>query len=317
MNKEREYWLNIWARGVSFAKNGQEKRDNDYSIISIKKNIELIDKDLIKDKAWVNAIHQALSSEVPSLAFEYWSEEGWLKHAIPEIDALWGKTQPEQYHPEIDTGIHAMMVIDRAVQDKTSIEARWAALVHDFGKSLTKDELLPSHHGHEKAGVPLVEEKIKLWDLNPELGKLLLKVTEYHGIIHNLQDLKALSILNLIDSLEIKNNKKMLSDFCEAVNSDDRGRKFFFNTEPRNTKMLIKMVTELEKITDTTFANSNDEHWNSLIEKRKKVPNFSEEWINESAKQKFYKQREAQNIYDMIDDIKKEFYPETKLKAKM
>ena len=50
MNKEREYWLNIWARGVSFAKNGQEKSDNDYSIISIKKNIELIDKDLIKDK---------------------------------------------------------------------------------------------------------------------------------------------------------------------------------------------------------------------------------------------------------------------------
>lgn len=317
MKNEREYWLSIWAKGVYLARNGTERDSEDYGIVANKSHKELHDKSLISDRAWVNAINEALLSPVPSLAFELWKEEGWLYHAIPEIDKLWGRAQPELHHPEIDTGIHVMMVIDRAAVDGASINARWAALVHDFGKSVTPEDMLPAHHGHELAGVPLVKEKIKIWNIKPDLAKLLLNVTAYHGVVHNLEKLKPLTIIELIDKIGLKNNPQLVTDFCAAVNADDRGRKNFFHSEPRNVKLLSLLVTSLENLTEDSFVQKNEEEWQMKISHMRSMPNFSETWFSEDARRKFEKQKKSKNTYDMINDIKTSFKENTSLTSSL
>lgn len=247
----RNEWKKVWHEGVYLAKNGVERTGEDYYIPE-SKSIPLDNTD-INDKEWVACVRSALLSTVPSLAFEHWRKEGWLAHALPEINKTWGMNQPEAHHPEIDTGIHIMMVIDRAAADNTTELARWAALAHDFAKHSTyKIDLsgeFPrySYHGHEKAGVPFVEKRFTDWGLPTEILNLSKYVTEFHGMVHTLENLKPTTILNIIKSSELDTNPQYLEAFCQAVACDDRGRKGMFNNTARGTELLYYITNNLIK----------------------------------------------------------------------
>lgn len=247
----RNEWKKVWHDGLFLAKNGIEKSGDDYYIPE-SKQVPLGDTD-INDKEWVACLRASLLANVPSLAFEHWRKEGWLAHALPEIDKTWGMNQPKEHHPEIDTGIHIMMVIDRAAADNTGELARWAALAHDFAKHSTyKIDLsgeFPrySYHGHEKAGVPFVEKRFTDWGLSTEILNLSKYVTEFHGMVHTLEKLKPTTILNIIKSSELDTNPKYLEAFCQAVACDDKGRKGMFNNPARGTELLYFITNRLIK----------------------------------------------------------------------
>src|SRR5690606_13537656 len=107
---------------------------------------------LVPERVW-QELSRGLMETRPSRMFEVLRDCGALQRILPELDALWGVPQPEQHHPEIDTGVHVMMVVDYAADQQYSLSVRCAALLNDLGKGLTPPELWPRHHGHEARSV--------------------------------------------------------------------------------------------------------------------------------------------------------------------
>lgn len=111
---------------------------------------------LVPERVWQETMH-ALNEKIPARYFEVLRDCGALAKLFPEIDQLWGVPQTEKYHPEIDTGIHTMMVLTQAAKLSNDPKVRFAALVHDLGKGITPKHEWPRHIAHESRGVPLVE----------------------------------------------------------------------------------------------------------------------------------------------------------------
>jgi tRNA nucleotidyltransferase (CCA-adding enzyme) len=112
---------------------------------------------LVPERVW-QELARGLMEQQPSRMFAVLRECGALQRILPELDALWGVPQPAPYHPEIDTGVHVMMVIDYAASQHASLPIRCAALLHDLGKGATPPKQWPHHHGHELLGEKLVEQ---------------------------------------------------------------------------------------------------------------------------------------------------------------
>ncbi|MDP5137417.1 multifunctional CCA addition/repair protein, partial [Rheinheimera baltica] len=112
---------------------------------------------LTPERVWQETA-KALSEQTPQAYFQLLYDTGALSVLMPELSALWGVPQPPKWHPEIDTGVHTLMVLQQATLLSPRIDIRFAALVHDLGKGVTKPELWPSHHGHEHSGLPLISQ---------------------------------------------------------------------------------------------------------------------------------------------------------------
>ena len=156
--------------------------------------------------------------------FEVLRECGALARLLPELDALWGVPQRADYHPEVDTGVHVMMVIDMAAQLEGALPARFAALMHDLGKGLTPADILPRHYGHEAKSVALLEavcERLRVPADCRDVGRLAAR---FHGDIHRVADLRPetrLTVLERCDALRRPERFEMILLACEA---DYRGR---------------------------------------------------------------------------------------------
>ena len=149
---------------------------------------------------------------------------GALKVILPEVDSLFGVPQTKKYHPEIDTGIHTLMALD-AVQNLTLDPVIiFAVLVHDLGKGVTPENEWPSHKGHEKAGIPLVEGVCNRLRVGNEFKKLSRLVCEFHLLHHQFDHLKPAKKLRLLQSLDGFRNPDMVEKFCQACVADMRGR---------------------------------------------------------------------------------------------
>src|SRR5690606_5517678 len=110
---------------------------------------------LVVERVW-QELARGLMEKKPSRMFAVLRDCGALQRILPELDALWGVPQPEKYHPEIDTGVHVMMVIDYAAAQGCDLPVRCAALLHDLGKGVTPSDQWPRHHGHEMHSEKLV-----------------------------------------------------------------------------------------------------------------------------------------------------------------
>ena len=185
--------------------------------------------DLTPERVWQEVV-KALSTEKPSVFFEVLDKVGAVELLFPELYALHDVTQPEKYHPEGDVWIHTMMVLDAAAGLSSSIDVRFAALVHDLGKGLTPKDLWPSHRGHEAAGVPLVKKLSKRYRLPKKTQILAEKVTEFHGLIHQgltaeglpyLKPKTYLKVLKACGALKNANNFQQVLLACKA---DAKGR---------------------------------------------------------------------------------------------
>jgi len=149
---------------------------------------------------------------------------GALQPIYPEIDALFGVPQPAQWHPEIDTGVHTLMVLDQAALLSPDPKVRFAALVHDLGKGTTPREEWPSHRGHEERSVALIGALADRLRLPGEYRDLSIIVARYHGIVHRAFELRAKTILEFIERADAFRRPERFAQALLACEADSRGR---------------------------------------------------------------------------------------------
>lgn len=181
---------------------------------------------LVPERVWQETM-RALSEKTPSRYFEVLRDCGALKKLFPEIDRLWGVPQPEKHHPEIDTGIHTMMVLTQAAKLSDDPKVRFAALVHDLGKGITPKEQWPKHIEHEARGVPLVEALCDRYRIPNDYRELAVIVTKFHLHYHRAAELRDDTFLKTLDSLDAFRRPERFELFLLACEADSRGRPGF------------------------------------------------------------------------------------------
>lgn len=183
---------------------------------------------LVAERVW-QEFHKALSERNPEVFLEVLRDCGALKIILPEIDVLFGVPQPELHHPEIDTGIHTLMVLQQACLLSKQTTTRFAALCHDLGKGLTPKEYWPSHHGHEVKGVKPVQQLCKRLRIPNEFKELACITAEFHLHVHRAFEIKNSTLLNTIEKLDGIRKPERYEQFLIACTADSRGRTGYEN----------------------------------------------------------------------------------------
>jgi tRNA nucleotidyltransferase (CCA-adding enzyme) len=178
---------------------------------------------LVPERVWQET-ERALGEARPEIFFQTLRDCGALEVIFPEIAALYGVPQPARWHPEIDTGVHVMMALQCAVRLGASTPVRFAVLVHDLGKAATPQNLWPSHHGHEEAGVGLIEALAARLRVPNEHTELALLAARYHGLVHRALELKPATILTLLEKTDALRRPERFRALLLACEADARGR---------------------------------------------------------------------------------------------
>jgi tRNA nucleotidyltransferase (CCA-adding enzyme) len=178
---------------------------------------------LVAERVW-QELARGLMEKTPSRFFETLRNCGALAKIIPEVDALFGVPQPEKHHPEIDCGIHTMLVVDDAARHDYTLEVRYAALTHDLGKATTPKDVLPRHIGHELRSVELVKNLSQRLRASGECTDLALLAARYHGDIHRAFELRAETVIRLFQSADAWRRPERFTHLLQACASDARGR---------------------------------------------------------------------------------------------
>ena len=181
---------------------------------------------LVPERVW-QELARGLMEERPSRMFEVLRECGALARIMPELDALWGVPQPAQHHPEIDTGVHVMLVIDYAARQNRNLPIRLAALLHDLGKGATPPEQWPRHHGHEGVGVKLVEAVCERLKIPNDCRDLALMTAREHGNIGRALALRAATIVTMFERCDAFRKPQRTIEMLLASECDYRGRTGF------------------------------------------------------------------------------------------
>ena len=178
---------------------------------------------LVAERVWQET-EKALHEPGASVFFTVLRECGALKVIYPEIDALFGVPQPEKWHPEIDTGVHTLMVLDQAVRLSSDVKVRFAALVHDLGKAATPPAEWPGHKGHEERSVELIEALSERLRLPSEYRDLSVIVARYHGNVHRAFELRPKTILGILEKTDALRRPERFAQALLACEADSRGR---------------------------------------------------------------------------------------------
>jgi tRNA nucleotidyltransferase (CCA-adding enzyme) len=178
---------------------------------------------LVPERVWqetAKALHEPAASEF----FRVLRECGALARIYPELDALFGVPQPPRWHPEIDTGVHTLMVLDQAVRLSAAVPIRFAALVHDLGKGTTPASEWPAHHGHEERSVAMIEALAARLKIPGECRDLAVIVARHHGTVHRAFELKPSTILELLERSDAIRRPERFAAALLACEADARGR---------------------------------------------------------------------------------------------
>ncbi len=178
---------------------------------------------LVAERVWAET-ERALRTDSPTRYFEVLRECGALARLFPEINRLFGVPQPAKHHPEIDTGVHTMLVLAQAARLSPDPEVRFAALVHDLGKGTTPKEEWPRHIAHEARGVPLVKALCKRLRIPNHFRDLALLVTEFHLHYHRAAELRPETLLKLLRRTDALRRPERFEQFILACEADSRGR---------------------------------------------------------------------------------------------
>ena len=178
---------------------------------------------LVAERVW-QELAKGLMEDHPARMFEVLRECGALARLLPEVEALFGVPQRADYHPEIDTGIHTMMVIGQSARRHYALPVRFAALTHDLGKALTPADILPRHIGHEERSVRLVEQLSARLRVPGDCRDLALLMARYHGNIHRAADLRAATIVGLLEKSDALRRPERFQQLLEACICDYTGR---------------------------------------------------------------------------------------------
>ncbi|MCS4306260.1 tRNA nucleotidyltransferase (CCA-adding enzyme) [Rheinheimera pacifica] len=202
---------------------------------------------LTPERVWQETA-KALSEQTPQAYFQLLYDTGALQTLMPELAALWGVPQPPQWHPEIDTGVHTLMVLQQAAVLSPRLDIRFAALVHDLGKGVTRPELWPAHHGHEHTGLPLISQLCQRLKVPNDCRDLALLVCEYHQLVHRARELKSSTVLKLFEAIDLWRKPDRLEALLLCCTADLRGRTGFEQAEYPQASYLQTLATAARSV---------------------------------------------------------------------
>ena len=178
---------------------------------------------LVAERVW-QELSRGLMEVQPSRMFEVLRACAALQRLLPEVDRLWGVPQPAEHHPEVDTGVHLMMVLDATARAQAPLAVRFAALCHDLGKGQTPPAQWPRHIGHEARSAQILQGLCQRWRVPQECRELAEVVAREHGHIHASLGLSAAGTVRLLDRLDAWRRPERLSSILQACVCDARGR---------------------------------------------------------------------------------------------
>jgi tRNA nucleotidyltransferase (CCA-adding enzyme) len=197
---------------------------------------------LVAERVWQET-QKALLCSHPQTFFTVLRDAHALKIIFPEVDALFGVPQPAQWHPEIDTGVHTLMVLEQAARLSDDPIVRFAALTHDLGKGITPKEDWPKHHGHEAASVKLLDELCARLRIPNDYRECAAGVARYHGHAHRAPELRPSTVLELLENLDALRRPARFEQFLIACEADIRGRTGFEDREYPQANYLRRALT--------------------------------------------------------------------------
>ncbi|MDE1544375.1 multifunctional CCA addition/repair protein [Dechloromonas agitata] len=178
---------------------------------------------LVAERVW-QELAKGLMEDKPSRMIEVLRDCGALARLLPEVDKLFGVPQRADYHPEVDTGIHTLMVVDQSARRGFVLPVRFSALTHDLGKAETPADILPRHLGHEERSVRLTEQLCARLRVPNDCRDLALLMARYHGNVHRAGDLKASTLVTLFEKTDALRRPERFRQLLEACLCDYTGR---------------------------------------------------------------------------------------------
>ncbi len=178
---------------------------------------------LVPERVW-QELSRGLMQARPSRMFQVLRDCGALARLLPEVDRLWGVPQPPEHHPEIDTGVHLMLVLDCSARLAAPLPVRWACLVHDLGKGTTPPAEWPRHHGHEQRSARLAQAVAERLRVPNDCRELADTVAREHGNVHRSAGLSAQAVLRLLERCDAIRRPERFPLLLQACECDARGR---------------------------------------------------------------------------------------------
>jgi tRNA nucleotidyltransferase (CCA-adding enzyme) len=178
---------------------------------------------LVPERVW-QEMEKALGERSPSRFIEVLRDCGALERILPELDRLFGVPQPEEHHPEVDTGIHTLMVLQQACRLSDDTGVRFAALMHDLGKGVTPESEWPHHIEHEARGADIVLDVCKRLRVPNEYRDLAERTARFHLHYHRALELKPSTVVNTLEQLDAFRKPQRFEKFLLASEADARGR---------------------------------------------------------------------------------------------
>ena len=210
---------------------------------------------LVAERVW-QELAKGLMEDLPSRMFTVLRDCGALAVVLPEVDAQWGVPQPPEHHPEIDTGVHVMMVIDYAAQVQTPIEVRFACLVHDLGKATTPPAEWPRHIGHEARSVRLIQQLCQRLRVPHACAELAEVVAREHGNIHRSASLDAAATVRLLERCDAFRKPARFVQVVQACECDARGRLGFAQAPYPQGARLLRALALAQSVNTESVATA-------------------------------------------------------------
>jgi len=211
---------------------------------------------LVPERVWAE-LFKVLKEPSPTAFFYTLKSCTALEKIFPEINALFGIPQPEQYHPEIDTGLHSMLCLEQVVLLSSNPEVRFAALVHDLGKGMTPKENWPHHYGHEKIGLPILEKLCARLRVPNAFRALAMHVMQYHTHCHKVFELRASTLTDVLIALGAFKPNNTLADFLLACEADAKGRTGLEHLPYPQAEMLQRAAKAAASVDTAAIINSD------------------------------------------------------------
>ena len=208
---------------------------------------------LVAERVW-QELAKGLMEQAPARMFDVLRDCGALKHLLPELDRLWGVPQTAEHHPEIDTGVHVMLVLGVAVQLGASLAVRFACLTHDLGKGTTPADVLPRHIGHEGRSIKLLQALCKRLRVPRECAELAEVVAREHGNIHCSEGLDAGATLRLLERCDAIRKPGRFAEILLACECDVRGRTGLQDTPYAQRERLLLALGQVLSVATAPVA---------------------------------------------------------------
>jgi len=211
---------------------------------------------LVPERVW-QELARGMMEATPSKMFEVMRDCGALARLLPEVDCLFGVPQSAKSHPEIDTGIHVMMVLDYAASKNHALPIRFAALAHDLGKGTTPEKFWPRHPGHEESSVNLVDGLCDRLRIPGECRDLARMTARWHGEAHSALQISAVRLLAMMDATDALRRPARYGDFVEACVCDHHGRLGFEDSPYPQKDFLLAALSKLQSLDFSSIAKAN------------------------------------------------------------